>query len=136
MTQKLPVNNCEWIEDTSQFNDEDFIKNYNEERNEGYFLEVDIQYPEKLYELYNYLPFLSERMKFKKLENLVTNIYNKTEFVIHIGNLTQALNHRLILKKVHGVIKCCQKAWLKPYINMNAKLREKAKYNFEKDFSS
>ena len=123
MTQKLPVNNCEWIEDTSQFN-EDFIKNYNEERNEGYFLEVDIQYLEKLYELH------------KKLENLVTNIYNKTEFVIHIGNLTQALNHRLILKKVHGVIKCCQKVWLKPYINMNAKLREKAKYNFEKDFSS
>ena len=135
MTQKLPVNNCEWIEDTSQFN-EDFIKNYNEERNEGYFLEVDIQYPEKLYELYNYLPFLSERMKFKKLENLVTNIYNKTEFVIHIGNLKQALNHRLILKKVHGVIKCYQNSWLKPYINMNAKLREKAKNNFEKDFSS
>ena len=123
MTQKLPVNNCEWIEDTSQFN-EDFIKNYNEERNEGYFLEVDIQYLEKLYELH------------KKLESLVTNIYNKTEFVIHIGNLKQALNHRLILKKVHGVIKCCQKVWLKPYINMNAKLREKAKYNFEKDFSS
>ena len=123
MTQKLPVNNCEWIEDTSQFN-EDFIKNYNEERNEGYFLEVDIQYLEKLYELH------------KKLENLVTNIYNKTEFVIHIGNLKQALNHRLILKKVHGLIKCYQNSWLKPYINMNAKLREKAKNNFEKDFSS
>ena len=123
MTQKLPVNNCEWIEDTSQFN-EDFIKNYNEERNEGYFLEVDIQYLEKLYELH------------KKLESLVTNIYNKTEFVIHIGNLKQALNHRLILKKVHGVIKCYQNSWLKPYINMNAKLREKAKNNFEKDFSS
>ena len=135
MTQKLPVNNCEWIEDTSQFN-EDFIKNYNEERSEGYFLEVDIQYPEKLCELHNYLPFLSERMKFKKLENLVTNIYNKTEFVIHIGNLKQALNHRLLLKKVHGVIKCYQNSWLKPYINVNAKLREKAKNNFEKDFSS
>ena len=35
MSQKLPVNNVEWIEDTSQFN-EDFIKNYNEESNEGY----------------------------------------------------------------------------------------------------
>ena len=31
MPQKLPVNNFEWVEDTSQFN-EDFIKNYNEER--------------------------------------------------------------------------------------------------------
>ena len=41
MQQKLPVNNFEWIEDTSQFN-EDFIKNSNEESVEGYFLEVDV----------------------------------------------------------------------------------------------
>ena len=47
MFQKLPVNNLEWIEDTSQFN-EDFIKNYNEESDEGYFLEGDVQYLEKI----------------------------------------------------------------------------------------
>ena len=41
MPQKLPVNNFEWIKDTSQFN-EDFIKNFNEESDEGYFLEVGI----------------------------------------------------------------------------------------------
>ena len=41
MLQKLPVNNFEWIKDTSQFN-EDFIKNYNKESDEGYFLEVDV----------------------------------------------------------------------------------------------
>ena len=46
ISQKLPINNFEWIEDTSQFN-EDFIKKYNEESDEGYFLEVDVQYPEK-----------------------------------------------------------------------------------------
>ena len=40
MSQKLPVNNFERIKDTSQFN-EDFKKNYNEECDEGYFLEVD-----------------------------------------------------------------------------------------------
>ena len=45
---KLPVSNFEWIEDTSQFN-EDFMKNYNEESNEGFFLEVDVKYPEKLH---------------------------------------------------------------------------------------
>ena len=72
MSQKLPVNNFEWIEDTSQFNEE-FIKNYNEES------EVDVQYPEKLHELHNDLPFL-------------------------------------------------------PYIDMNTKLRQKRKNNFEKDF--
>ena len=32
------------------------------------------------------------------------------------------------------VIKFSRKAWLKPYIDMNTKLREKAKNNFEKDF--
>ena len=41
MSQKLPVNHFEWIEDTCQFN-EDFIKIYNEENDEGYFLEVDL----------------------------------------------------------------------------------------------
>ena len=42
MLQKLPVNNFEWIEDTSQFN-EDFSQNCNKENDEGYFLEVDGQ---------------------------------------------------------------------------------------------
>ena len=37
MSQNLPVNKFEWIEDTSPFN-EDFIKNYNEQSDEGYFL--------------------------------------------------------------------------------------------------
>ena len=46
MSQKLPVNKFEWIEDTSQFN-EDFIKSYNEESDEGNFLEADVQYPLK-----------------------------------------------------------------------------------------
>ena len=56
MLQKFPVNNFEWIQDTSQFN-EDFIKNDNEKSDEGYFVEVDAQYPEKLHELHNDLPF-------------------------------------------------------------------------------
>ena len=47
MSQKPPVNNFEWIKDTSQFN-EDFIKNYNEESDQRYFFEFDAQYPEKL----------------------------------------------------------------------------------------
>ena len=52
MLQKLPLNNFEWIEDTSQFN-KYFIKNYNKESNEGYFLEVDVQYLEKFHDLHN-----------------------------------------------------------------------------------
>ena len=104
MSQKLPVHNFEWIEDTSQLN-EDFIKKYNEESDDGYFFEVDVQYPKKLHELHNDLPFLPERMKLKKVAKLVTNLNDKTEYVIHMRNLKQVLNHGLILKKVHRVIK-------------------------------
>ena len=52
MPQKFPVNNFEWIKDISQFI-EDFIKNDNEESDERYFLEVDVQYLEKLHKLHN-----------------------------------------------------------------------------------
>ena len=52
MSRQLPINNFEWLKDSSQFN-KDFIKVYNEESDEGYFLQVDIQCFEKLYELHN-----------------------------------------------------------------------------------
>ena len=100
MSQKLPVNHFAWIEDASQFN-EDFIKNYKEEHDEGYFLEVYVQYIEKLYELHNDLPFLPERMNTEKVEKLVANFHYKTEYVIPIRNLKQGLNHGLVFKKVH-----------------------------------
>ena len=51
MSEKLPIKKFDWIEKTSQFN-EDFVKNYNEKKDEGYFLEVDVQYPK------NYMNFI------------------------------------------------------------------------------
>ena len=78
MSQKLPVDDFEWIEDNFQFN-EDSIKNHNEESDKGYFLEADVQYLEKLHELYNGLPFLPERMNIEKVEKLVANSHDETE---------------------------------------------------------
>ena len=126
MLQKLPVNKFELTEETSHFN-EDFIKNYIEKNDQGYFLEVEVEYPEKLHELHNDLPFLPERKKIDNIEKLVTNLYDKNEHVIHIRNLKQALTHGLIMIKVHRVIKFNKKDWLKPDIDMNTKLRQKGK---------
>ena len=89
MLQKLPANGFQWIKYTFQFN-EDFIKSYNEETDEGYFL--DIQYPKKLHEIHNDLPFLQERIKIEKFEKIVTNLHDKTQYVIHVRNLKQPLN--------------------------------------------
>ena len=83
MLQKLPVNNFENIKDTSQFNAD------NEENDEGCFLEIDVQYFEKLHELHNDLPFLPERTKIEKVEKLVANLHDKTKYVIHIRNLNK-----------------------------------------------
>ena len=69
-----------------------------------------------------------------KLKKSITNLHGKTEYVIHIRNLKQALIRGLILKKFHRVIKFSQNEWLKIYIDMNTKLRKQAKNNFEKDF--
>ena len=45
--------------------DEGFMKNYDEDSNKGYILEVDVEYPKDLHNLYSDLPFLSERTKIK-----------------------------------------------------------------------
>ena len=66
MSRKLPVNNLEWIKDTSQFN-KDFIKKYNEKSDKGYFLEDDVQYLEELDDLYLLFTFFHERMKIEIL---------------------------------------------------------------------
>ena len=80
-------------------------------------------------------------MRIEKVEKLVAKQHDKKN-VIHIRKLKQALNHRLVLKKVHRVIELNQKvlikfnkkAWLNPYIDMNIGLEKEAKNDFEKDY--
>ena len=105
MSQKLPVRGFKWVKQKklSEFN-EDFIKKYHEDCNKGYFLEVDIDYPKQLFDFHKDLPFLTERKKVEKVEKPICSIEDKEKYVIHIGALKQALNHGLILKKVHRVI--------------------------------
>ena len=66
-------------------------------------------------------------MKIEKVEKLVANLHDKTEYLIHIKNVKQALNPGLILKKIHRVIKLNESACLKPYVDMNTALSQKAK---------
>ena len=97
MSQKPPVNGLEWQENIHKFN-QDFIKNYDEDSNKGYFLEVDVEYPKNLCSLHSDLPFLPERNKVVKCNKLVCNVHDKKNYVVHIRALKQALNHGLNLK--------------------------------------
>ena len=127
ISRKLPVNDFKWVKKLPKFNEristEEFIKNYDENSNRRYILQVDVEYPKNLFNLHKDLPFLAERKKYKKCKKLVCNIHNKENYVVHIRALKQALNHGLILKKVNKVIQFNQEAWLKPYIDMNTNLR-------------
>ena len=117
----------------SKFN-EDFIKNYDEDSDKGYILEVVVEYPKNLDDLHSDLPFLPKRTKVNKCSKLVCNLYDKNNYVVHIRSLKQTLDHGLILKKVHRVIQFNQEAWLKEYFDMNTELRKLAKNDFEKHF--
>ena len=57
------------------------MKNYNEESNEGYFLEVDVQYLQKLHEHHNNFPFLFEKTKIEKVQKLAANLHDNTNML-------------------------------------------------------
>ena len=77
--------------------------------------------------------YQKERQLKNVIRFFVTFLDNKN-YVVRIKVLKQALNHGLILKTMRRVIQFNQKAWLKPYIDMNTELRKEAKEDFEKDF--
>ena len=124
MPQKLPVNDSKQVKNISEL-EKSFIKSCNEEGDEGYLLEADIQFLKKLHNLRKDLLFLPDGREIEKVEKLILNLHNRTEYAICIKNLKQALNHGLVMKKVRRIIKFNQKAVRKSYIDMNTELRKK-----------
>ena len=86
MYQKLLVNGFKWVKNVSKF-DEDFTKDYDENSNKGYILEVDVEYPKNLLNLHGDLPFVAERKKINKCKEIVCNINDEENYVVHIRAL-------------------------------------------------
>ena len=70
MFQILAINGFNWVKHLSKFN-EDFIKEYDEDSNTGYFFEVDLEYPKTLFKV---LPSLPERKKVEKVAKLICSM--------------------------------------------------------------
>ena len=134
MSEKLPTHGFKWLssgEMENLFNNQ-VVQVWEKT---PCILEVDLEYPENLHDLHNDYPFCPERVECKNgVEKLIPNLRDKTKYVIHYKNLIQCLKAGLKLKKIHRGIKFIESEWIKPYIEMNANLRTKAKNNFEKDF--
>ena len=127
MPNQLPTSGFEWMTDDEL----DFWKHL------SCFLEVDLEYPEHLHDLHNDYPYAPKRVKIGDVETLITNLNNKTNYVVHYGNFKLYESLGLKITRIHRGIKFEESAWLKEYINLNTKLRIEAKQsgnNFEIDF--
>ena len=124
MSMKLPTHGFKWMNKYELNN----LENY------SCILEVDLEYPKELHDLHNDYPLAPEQIEVKKLEKLIPNLRDKEKYVLHYKNLKQYLDLGLELTCIHRGSKFEESEWLKPYIDMNTKLRTKANNNFEKDF--
>ena len=76
---------------------------------------------------------MKKEWKLKKSKTLELSCMIKKEYIIPIRNLKQALNHELVLKKVHSINKFNLKVRVKSFIDINTELRRKTNNDFEKE---
>ena len=150
MNEYLPYGRFEWLENIDNFD----IMSISDKSPIGYFLEVDLEYPEELHKLHNDLPLALEKRtvsndmlsKYCKkigdkyetkdgdVEKLLQNLGNKTNYVVHYRNLQLYLSLGMKLTIIHRVLKFKQSYWMKKYIDFNIKKRMNAANDNEKDF--
>ena len=125
-----------------------------EDADNGYILEVDLEYPDSLHEDHSDYPLAPGRrpinkkqltpysqqlidelgMKGKPTEKLVPTLHDKTKYVLHYRNLKQYMSLGLRLTKIHRAIGFHQSKWLQPYIDFNTEMWKATKNTFENDF--
>ena len=86
------------------------------------------------HDLHNDYPLAPELMEVNKIEKLIPNLNNKTNYIIHHESLKLYEKLGLWITKIHRGIKFVESNWLEPYIMKNTNLRMQGKNNFEKDF--
>ena len=125
------------------------IQNHPDDAEDGFTLEVDLEYPNELHDFHNAYPLAPEALEidetmFSPLQRgfpkqppqikLTPNLRDKTKYIIHYRNLKYYIKMGMRIKKVHRVLKFKQRAWLKEYIDYNTKCRARSKSDFEKNF--
>lgn len=133
MCEPLPYGGFEILDQIPTIED---ILTLDDEGPHGYLFVVDIKYPKYLHNKHIYLPFLPEcvRPPGSKLKKLMATVNDKEYYVVHYRALKQAMQHGLLVQKIHNVIKFKQSRWMKKYIDLNTALRKNAENNFEEAF--
>ena len=117
----------------------------------GYFVEVNLSYPDNIKQKTKNLPFapvnkkinpdnFSDYMKeikpdtYTQNKKLICDCSDKKNYLIQYRMLNFYIRHGMIVDKVHDIISYKQSRWLEKYINFNTQKRNQAVNDFEKDF--
>ena len=140
MSEYLPYGGFKWAENNIEIVNK--ILNKSNNSLHGYFLEVDLDYPENLHDSHKNYPLAPEKIKVKDemLSPYCLEIKNKNDIkteginnVVHYRNLKYYLSKGVILKKVHKILKFKLSAWMKSYIDFNTQKREEATNEADKN---
>ena len=135
LSEYLPYGGFKWLKNVDGFD----VMSISEKSPIGYFLEVDLKYLDELRELHNDYPLAPEKLAvssdiLSKYCKEITNLGNKTKYVLHYRNLQLYLSLGMKLTKIHKVLKFKQSDQMKKYINFNTEKRMNGSNDFEKDF--
>ena len=134
MSQPFPTGGFHWVDLDESKGFKYIVDELAKCKDHGYLLEVDVVYPRKLHDYHNDPPFMCGKMKINGVDKLVPDLYYTRKYIIHIKALKQAVDHGLVLEKIHRAIEFKQSALMREYIDFNTRLRIAAKNDFEKDF--
>ena len=141
MSEYLPCGRFKWLKNIDKFD----IMSISEKSPIGYFLEVNLEYPDELHKLHNDFPLAPENLavfsdmlsnyckkiadkygiKVGDVKKLVPNLSNKSNYFLHYRNLQLYLSLGMKLTKVHKVLKFKQSDWKKIYSDFNTAKRKK-----------
>ena len=129
MMQPLPVGGFEWLSEGMLKQWEKIV----DSSDLGCVLEVDLEYPAKLHDFHNDFPLAPELMEVGGIFKLIPNLKDKEKMVLDGRNLKLFLSLGMKLKKIWRGIGFREKAFMKPFIEWNTKLRTAARNDFEKE---
>ena len=138
MSQQLPTHGFSWMKNITKEKVMEILEKANHSMSnlgrKGYIFEVDLEYPEHLWDKHNDYPLAPERLIVNGVEKLIGHFKPRKNYVIHYRTLRQCLEMGMRITAVHRGISFYQSSWMEPYIRKNTELRKCAANNFEKDF--
>ena len=129
MMQPLPVGGFEWLSEGVLEKWEKIV----DSEDLGCVLEVDLEYPAELHDFHNDFPLAPELMEVGGIHKLIPNLKDKEKMILDGRNLKLFLSLGMKLKKIRRGIGFREKAFMKPFIEWNTKLRTAARNDFEKE---